>query len=203
MKAASPSAGTLSSDYSPAALARRYTEGGAAALSVLAQSTSFGGDPEHIREARTATDLPVMRKDFITDEYQVLEARAFGADAVLLIAAALTDGQMRDLEAQIRALGMEALVEVHNRPELERVLDLGTGLIGINHRDLTTLEMDLELTERLRPLIPADRIVVAESGIRTPADAWRLRELGVDAVLVGEALMRSGDPAGLIRELGR
>ena len=146
-------------------------------------------------------ELPVLRKDFITDEYQVVEARAFGADAVLLIVAALEPRRLAALLALARELGMEALVEVHDAPELETALETGADVVGVNHRDLRTLSIDLGLTERLRPMVPGDRVLVAESGIRGPADACRLESQGVDGILVGESLMRAPDPARLIREL--
>lgn len=201
MKARSPSAGKLAADYSPADLARKYQAGGAAAVSVLCQGSRFGGSPEHLAEARAATRLPLLRKDFVTDEYQVLEGRAWGADAILLIAAALEPVRLRQLVRLVHSLGMDALVEVHDEAELGAGLDSGTRLVGINHRDLKTLQVDLGLSERLRPLIPGDRGVVAESGIQDAATARRLKEAGVDAVLVGEALLRASDPGALIKEL--
>jgi indole-3-glycerol phosphate synthase len=201
MKARTPLLGPLSADFSPARLARLYEAGGAAALSVLCQETSFGGRPEHLAEARRASRLPAMRKDFVTDEYQVLEARALGADAVLLIVAALSESRLRELLALARELGMEALVEVHDEAEADRALAAGALVVGVNHRDLATFSVDTGLTARLRPLVPPDRVLVAESGIRGGEDARRMREAGADAVLVGEALMRSGDPGALLREL--
>lgn len=201
MKAKSPSAGPLCADYSPARYAGLYASGGAAALSVLCQQRSFGGSPEHLAEARAVTELPILRKDFITDEYQVLEARAFGADAVLLIVAALRSGRLTELLAFARSLRMEALVEAHDAPEVEQALAAGAELVGVNNRDLRTLAVNAALSCELRALVPADRVMVAESGISTAAHARRLREAGIDAILVGEALMRSPDPAGLVREL--
>lgn len=201
-KAATPIAGRLAgAGYSPAQLARAYTAGGAAAISVLCQQTSFGGDPQHLREARGATELPLLQKDFVVDEYQLLESRAWGADGVLLIVAALPGPRLRQLVACARDLGLEPLVEVHTASEVEAALEAEASVIGVNHRDLTTFAVDLSLTERLRPKIPSAAVLVAESGIRTAADAGCLRGAGADAVLVGEALMRSADPAAMLKEL--
>ncbi|HZU18263.1 MAG TPA: indole-3-glycerol phosphate synthase TrpC [Candidatus Dormibacteraeota bacterium] len=201
MKARTPIAGELSRDYAPARLASRYARAGASALSVLCQETSFGGRPEHLAEARAAAGLPVLRKDFVVTEHQVLEGRAYGADAVLLIVAALEAGRLRELLALARRLGMEALVEVHDERETALALEAGAGVVGVNHRDLTSFEVDLGLTERLRPLVPAEVVLVAESGIRDAADARRMREAGADAILVGEALMRAADPEARLEEL--
>ncbi len=202
MKSRTPSMGVLMGDgYSPAGLAREYTRAGAAAVSVLTHQEGFGGSLEHLAEARGATDLPLLRKDFITDAYQVLEARRAGADAVLLIVAVLDAGDLAELIRTTRRLGMEALVEVHDQAEVEAALEAGAEVIGINNRDLRTFSVDLGLTERLRPLIPAGRVVVAESGIHTQADARRMRAAGADAVLVGEALMRAADAVAAAREL--
>jgi indole-3-glycerol phosphate synthase len=201
MKARTPLMGRLSHDYSPARLAGTYAAAGAAALSVLCQETSFGGRPEHLSEARAAADLPVVRKDFTVDEHQVLEARAHGADAVLLIVAALDAARLRALLALTRELGMEALVEVHDEAEVAAALEAGAAVIGVNHRDLATFQVDVGLTERLRPRVPAEVVYVAESGIRTAADAARMRAARADAILVGEALMRASDPAAKLREL--
>ncbi len=201
MKARTPLMGRLSEDYSPGRLATAYVAAGAAALSVLCQETSFGGRPEHLAEARGVADVPVMRKDFTVDEHQVLEARAYGADAVLLIVAALEAVRLRSLLRLVRELGMEALVEVHTEPEVETALEAGAALVGVNHRDLATFQVDVSLTERLRPCVPASVVYVAESGIRTAADAARMRAAGADAILVGEALMRAADPAARLREL--
>jgi len=200
-KARTPLLGVLADDYSPGRLASTYTAAGAAALSILCQETSFGGRPEHLAEARGVTDLPIMRKDFVVTEHQVLEARAYGADAVLLIVAALATERLRALVELARGLGMEALVEVHTEPEVEAALTAGTHVVGVNHRDLATFQVDAGLTARLRPLIPPDVVLVAESGIRTAADARRMRDAGADAILVGEALMRAADPAAKLREL--
>ncbi len=201
MKARTPIMGELSREYVPAHLASRYARAGAAALSVLCQETSFGGRPEHLAEARAATGLPVLRKDFVVTEHQVLEGRVYGADAVLLIVAALEAGRLRELLALTRRLGMEALVEVHDERETALALEVGARVVGINHRDLTSFEVDLGLTERLRPLVPAEVVLVAESGIRDAADARRVREAGADAILVGEALMRATDPEAKLEEL--
>lgn len=201
MKARTPIMGRLSEDYSPGRLADAYTRAGAAALSVLCQETSFGGRPEHLAEARGVTDLPVMRKDFVVDEHQVLEGRAYGADAVLLIVAALDQPRLAELLRLVRSLGMEALVEVHDEDELGRALEAGAGVVGVNHRDLSTFQVDIGLTERLRPRVPAGVVYVAESGIHGAADARRMRDAGADAILVGEALMRAPDPAAVLRDL--
>jgi indole-3-glycerol phosphate synthase len=200
-KARTPLMGVLADDYSPGALAAAYAAAGASALSVLCQETSFGGRPEHLAEARGVTDLPILRKDFVVTEHQVLEARAYGADAVLLIVAALDRPRLGELQAVARDLGMEALVEAHTEAEVGAALEAGASLVGVNHRDLTTFEVHQGLTERLRPLVPPEVVYVAESGIHTPADARRMREAGADAVLVGEALMRAPDPAALLRTL--
>jgi indole-3-glycerol phosphate synthase len=202
MKASSPSAGRLVAGvYDPAALARQYAAGGASALSVLCQETSFGGAPEHLAIARDACRLPVLRKDFIVDEYQVIEARAYGADAVLLIVAALSRRRLADLLGVTRSQRMAAIVEVHDETEVAAALAAGANIIGVNHRDLRTLALDLGLTARLRASIPEEVTVVAESGIADRATARRLREAGADAVLVGEALLRAPDPAALIAEM--
>jgi indole-3-glycerol phosphate synthase len=201
MKQRTPSMGVLAADYEPARLAHAYSEGGAAALSVLTQEQSFGGSLEHLAAARAASSLPILRKDFIAHPYQVLEARAGGADAVLLIVAALERDLLESLLAAARGRELAALVEVHDETEAATAVEAGAELIGVNHRDLRTFEVDLGLTERLRTLIPRDRILVSESGIRGAADARRMREAGADAILVGEMLMRAADPAECIREL--
>jgi len=201
MKQRTPSMGVLAEDYRPADLAHAYAEGGAAAISVLTHMAGFGGRVEHVRSVRAATELPILRKDFVTDPYEVAEARACGADAVLLIVAALEPDQLRDLIALTKSRGIAALVEVHDELETAAALEAGATVIGINHRDLRTFEVDLGLTARLRKLIPPDVVVVAESGIRSAEDARRMREAGADAVLVGELLMRSTDPAAQIRDL--
>ena len=201
MKQRTPSMGVLSEDYRPADLAHAYADGGAAAISVLTHMAGFGGRVEHIRMARAATQLPILRKDFVTDPYEIVESRACGADAVLLIVAALERAQLKDLIALTRSRGIAALVEVHDQAETEAAVEAGAQVIGINHRDLKTFSVDLGLTERLRKLVPKEVVLVAESGIHTAADARRMREAGADAILVGEALMRAGDPAAQIREL--
>lgn len=189
--------------YRPSQIAQTYQQAGAAALSVLCQGSRFGGSIDHLAQARRAVQIPVLRKDFITDPYQVFEARAHGADAVLLIVAALDDGQLRDLLALTRRLGMEALVEIHTTRELDVAIAAGARIIGINHRNLKTMTVDTALTARLRPRIPAGTLLVAESGIRDSADAKRMLAAGADAILVGDALMRAADPRGLIRDLIR
>jgi indole-3-glycerol phosphate synthase len=201
MKQRTPSMGVLSEDYRPADLAHAYAEGGAAAISVLTHMAGFGGRVEHLRAVRAATDLPMLRKDFVTDSYEVAEARACGADAVLLIVAALEPDQLRGLVALAKSRGVAALVEVHDERETAAALEAGAKLIGVNHRDLRTFDVDLGLTERLRKLIPPEVVVVAESGIHSAEDAKRMREAGADAILVGELLMRSADPAAQLRAL--
>ena len=201
MKQRTPSMGVLAEDYRPADLAHAYTDGGAAAISVLTHMAGFGGRIEHLRDVRAATGLPILRKDFVTDPYEVAETRACGADAVLLIVAALEAGQLKELLAVAKSRGVAALVEVHDEAEAGAAVDAGARLIGVNHRDLRTFNVDLGLTERLRKLVPKEVVLVAESGIHNIEDARRMREAGADAVLVGEVLMRSEDPAAKIREL--
>jgi indole-3-glycerol phosphate synthase len=201
-KARTPLMGVLSSDYAPGRLASLYAGAGAAAISVLCQETSFGGRPEHLAEARAATEIPIMRKDFVVTEHQVLEARALGADAVLLIVGALEPQRLRALLGLTRELGMEALIEVHDEAEVDLALAAGARVIGVNHRDLTTFQVDMSLTARLRPRVPPTVVLVAESGIHSADDARRMRAAGADAILVGEALMRSDDVAAKVRELG-
>ena len=201
MKQRTPSMGVLADDYRPADLAHAYAEGGAAAISVLTHMASFGGRPEHLRSVRATTDLPILRKDFVTDPYEVAEARACGADAVLLIVAALVREQLIDLIAVAKSRGVAALVEVHDEAETAAALEAGARAVGVNHRNLRDFSVDLGLTERLRKLVPNPVVLVAESGIHGPDDARRMREAGADAILVGELLMRSGDPAVQIREL--
>ena len=201
MKQRTPSQGIISDDYRPFELARAYEEGGAAAISVLTHMAGFGGRPEHVQEARQATSLPILRKDFITDPFEVGEARAAGADAILLVVGALAPADLRRLIAVSKSRGLAALVEVHDAEQTRVALDAGAEIIGVNHRDLRTFAIDLGLTARLRPLIPKEVVLVAESGVRSSADAQRLREAGADAVLVGESLMRAADPAAVIAEL--
>jgi len=201
MKQRTPSMGVLSEDYRPADLAHAYTDGGAAAISVLTHMAGFGGRIEHIRQVRAATDLPILRKDFVTDPYEVAEARACGADAVLLIVAAYEATQLRELVAVTKSRGVAALVEVHDERETEAAVEAGAQAVGVNYRNLRDFSVDLDLTERLRKLVPKQVVLVAESGIRGPDDARRVREAGADAILVGELLMRSADPAAEIRGL--
>lgn len=201
MKQRTPSMGVLAEDYRPADLAHSYADGGAAAISVLTHMAGFGGRIEHLRLVRGATALPVLRKDFVTDPYEIAEARACGADAVLLIVAALEPAQLRDLLAVCASRGVAGLVEVHDAREAGVALDAGAKVMGVNHRDLRTFTVDLSLTERLRKLVPDDVVLVAESGIHGADDARRMRDAGADAVLVGEHLMRSADPAAAVREL--
>jgi len=201
MKQRTPTMGVLAEDYKPADLARAYTAGGASAISVLTHMAGFGGRPEHIEAARVATNLPILRKDFITDPYEIGEARAAGADAVLLIVAALDLPELRRLLAVVRSRGISALVEVHDESETRVAIEAGAQVVGVNHRDLRTFEVDLGLTERLRPLIPDAVLLVAESGIHSIDDARRMRDAGADAILVGEMLMRAPDPVACLREL--
>jgi indole-3-glycerol phosphate synthase len=202
MKQRTPSMGVLSDDYRPADIAHAYTDGGAAAISVLTHMAGFGGRPDHIRAVRAATELPILRKDFVTDPYEVAEARACGADAVLLIVAALDRTQLQDLIAVARSRGLTALVEVHDEAESQTALEAGARAVGVNHRNLRDFTVDLGLTERIRALVPTEIVLVAESGIHTIEDARRMREAGADAILVGEALMRARDPSATIRDLG-
>lgn len=201
IKKASPSKGVIRADFRPAEIARSYADAGAACLSVLTDRQFFQGAPEYLQAARAACELPVLRKDFIVDPWQVFEARCMGADAILLIAAALDLVTMRDLEAVAVSMGMGVLVEVHDADELETALRLETPLIGINNRNLRTFEVSLQTTLDLLGQLPEDRIVVTESGILAPADVALMRAGGVNAFLVGEAFMRAEDPGEGLRAL--
>jgi indole-3-glycerol phosphate synthase len=208
VKMASPSAGALMDDEMRSRLPLLYAENGAAAISVLTERDHFHGDIRHLVEAKSLLQLhfadaapPLLRKDFLFDTYHVWQSKAAGADAILLIAAILSNDQLDAMLSLARELDLDCLVEAHDEREVERALMAGAEIIGINNRDLRTFEVDLATTERLRPVIPHDRLVVAESGIRTGADVQRLADCGVDAILVGEALIRAGDVAAKMREL--
>jgi indole-3-glycerol phosphate synthase len=201
IKKASPSKGVLRAHFEPAEIAASYAENGAACLSVLTDAQYFNGSLQHLAVARAASGLPVLCKDFVVDRYQIFQARASGADAILLIIAALSDTQLNDCEAIATALGMAVLVEVHDAIELQRALRLKTSLIGINNRNLRSFETSLQITLDLLPQVPPDRIVVTESGILAPSDVARMRIAGVQAFLVGEALMRAPDPGGELARL--
>ncbi len=201
IKKASPSKGVLRADFIPADIAQSYAEFGAACLSVLTDKQFFQGSVDYLKQARASCDLPVLRKDFLIDLYQVYEARAMGADAILLIAACLDDAQMADMEAVARSLDMAVLVEVHDRAELEHALKLKTRLVGINNRNLKTFEVSLQTTLDMLPDVPADRLLVTESGIQTPEDVRRMREAKVNAFLVGEAFMRASEPGEALAKL--
>ncbi len=201
VKKASPSAGVIAEDFDPAKIAARYEQGGAAALSVLTDQQFFQGSLEHLDEARQATRLPVLRKDFTLDRYHLLEAAAAGADAVLLIVAALSNFQLRELLEQAEELDLEALVEVHGEDELYRAIDAGANLIGINNRNLKTLEVSLETSLHLADKIPSTALWISESGIRTPQDMKRLMDAGCRAFLIGESLMKQADPGAALANL--
>jgi indole-3-glycerol phosphate synthase len=201
IKKASPSKGLLRADFIPADIAQSYAEGGAACLSVLTDRQFFQGQNDYLKQARASCDLPVLRKDFMVDPYQIYESRVVGADCVLLIAACLEDAQMAELEAIALSLDMAVLVEVHDRAELERALKLKSPLLGINNRDLRTFEVKLETTLSLKELVPPGKLLVTESGILARPDVERMREAGVHAFLVGEAFMRAEDPGAALQAL--
>ncbi|MDT8990867.1 indole-3-glycerol phosphate synthase TrpC [Curvibacter sp. APW13] len=201
VKKASPSKGVLRPDFIPADIAQSYAEHGAACLSVLTDKQFFQGGVDYLKQARASVDLPVLRKDFLVDAYQVYESRAMGADCILLIAACLSDAQMAEFEAIARSLDMAVLVEVHDKAEMERALKLKTPLVGINNRNLKTFEVSLDTTLALKDMVGGDRIVVTESGIHTRADVERMQAAGVGAYLVGEAFMRAKEPGEALAAL--
>ena len=201
VKKASPSKGIIRADFEPADIAQSYAEYGAACLSVLTDRQYFQGSPDYLKQARASCQLPVLRKDFMVDSFQIDEARAMGADCILLIAACLDDAQLRDMEAQAQHLNMAVLVEVHDEREMERALHLKTPLIGVNNRNLRTFEVDIGTTARLKTMVDSARIVVAESGISSPAEVATLRGQGVHTFLVGEAFMRAPEPGAELQKL--
>jgi indole-3-glycerol phosphate synthase len=201
VKRRSPSKGDLAPDLVPGVLAKSYADGGASCLSVLTDAEFFGGSAADLAEARASVDLPVLRKDFTVSEADVCDARIMGADAVLLIAAALSDGELRRFSALAAELGLDALVEIHDEAELERAMSVGATLVGVNQRDLVTFQVDHERAERMGTAIPGTVVKVAESGVRDADDARRLADAGYDAVLVGETLVRAPDPSAMVRAL--
>lgn len=201
IKKASPSKGVLRDNFVAADIAQSYAEFGAACLSVLTDQQFFQGSVDYLKQARASCELPVLRKDFMIDAYQIYEARAMGADAILLIAACLDDAQMADMESVARSMDMSVLVEVHDRAELERALKLNTKLVGINNRNLKTFEVSLQTTLDMLPDVPSDRLLITESGIQTPDDVVRMREANVHAFLVGEAFMRANEPGEALAQL--
>ncbi|MEP7209603.1 MAG: indole-3-glycerol phosphate synthase TrpC [Alphaproteobacteria bacterium] len=199
VKRKSPSAGEINTERSPTDAARAYAAGGAACISVLTDSPSFGGSLADMQAVRAAVSLPVLRKDFMVDPIQIAEARAAGADAILIIMAALSDAQARELHAAADALGLSVLLEAHDEDELERALALPSPLVGVNNRDLRYFTTDLAVTERLSVMVPKNKLLIAESGLKTPTDAARLRKCGARGFLIGETVMRASDPAAAVK----